>query len=126
MGMDFTCRARAFGMQSICEASKMGATQPNGNEKTNCFLFASDNLHLTARNKKSLECAAAWLRQHQGDRVLDWGGSRSRYRFHRGRARREFEVRLGRKPEFEVEKSNIPRNRFARADNSYRIWKNGH
>ncbi len=32
--------------------------------------FASNSLNLTARNRKSLECAAAWLRQHPGDRIL--------------------------------------------------------
>jgi hypothetical protein len=43
-----------------------------------------------------------------------------------GRARSQFEVRVDRKLEFVLEKSNIPRNRFARAGNSDGIQKNGH
>jgi outer membrane protein OmpA-like peptidoglycan-associated protein len=34
------------------------------------LLFASNSLKLPARNRKSLECATAWLRQHPEDRVL--------------------------------------------------------
>ena len=34
------------------------------------LLFASNSLNLTARNRKSLECATRWLRQHPEDRIL--------------------------------------------------------
>jgi outer membrane protein OmpA-like peptidoglycan-associated protein len=34
------------------------------------LLFASNSVHLTVSNRKSLESAAAWLRLHPGDRVL--------------------------------------------------------
>jgi outer membrane protein OmpA-like peptidoglycan-associated protein len=41
------------------------ATLPKGR-----LLFASNSRKLTARNRRSLECAAAWLRQHPGHRIL--------------------------------------------------------
>jgi len=50
----------------------------------------------------------------------------SKRSYFRGPARKEFEVRRDRNAEFEAEKSDIPRNQFARAGNSCGIWKNGH
>jgi len=46
------------------EASPI-ATLPKGR-----LLFGTNSVALTARTRKSLQCAAAWLRQHPGDRVL--------------------------------------------------------
>lgn len=45
-------------------------TLPEASLPKSRLLFASNSVHLTVSNRKSLESAAAWLRLHPGDRVL--------------------------------------------------------
>jgi outer membrane protein OmpA-like peptidoglycan-associated protein len=67
------------------------------------LLFASNSLNLTARNRKSLECAAAWLREHPEDRILivgycDDSGSEActaELAGHRAQVVRQFLLSLG-------------------------------
>jgi peptidoglycan-associated lipoprotein len=82
------------------EASRI-ATIPKGR-----LLFATNGVALTARARKSLQCAAAWLRQHPGDRVLivgdcDDSGSEectAALAEHRAEVVRQFLLKLGTRP----------------------------
>lgn len=80
------------------QAASRVASFPKGR-----LLFATNSVALTARTRKSLQCASAWLRQHPGNRVLivgycDDSGSEactSALAEHRAEVVRQFLLSLG-------------------------------